>query len=293
MEGEDQSEPRIDSNRLDAYYHCDLSQIPWLHGADNVDRLRRGIQEGGIVEMNIRRGANGKIVLGHDADKESSLTQEEAFDEISGKKVGVKLDHKEKAAVESSLRFTKEAIEGGKLIGPVILHADVYRGPGTLLEDAGLPIDHFVSQAVDFFPIERFPQVLLSVGGSTEVNENGTPLENSQYSLANFEETLRDIRIAGWKRPVNVSVRTAYLVQSGEAILTFLKNHEDDDPRVTLYLWNSGPLLPEDINLIAEHLHPNVYFIDFFDSVTSEPLPIAPELISDRPYTMTSYSVEA
>ncbi len=260
----------IDASRLDKYYGCNLSQIRCFHGANNAARLSRGISGADIIEMDVRL-EGGELVLKHDVDGESTLTLQGAVDEMSGKKVGVKLDIKEDEVVESTFRLIKEAIDKGQLIAPVILHADVFSGPGASLEDTGLSIDRFVALATEIFPVKEFPQILLSVGGRTELDENDRPIEDEQYVQKDFEQILQTSEGIGWRGGVTVSVRAAYLVQSGEVILAFLEQYKDDC-RKTLNLWNNEPVTEETIEWITKNLDLNVYFNDLIDLVIQDPL---------------------
>jgi len=260
----------IDASRLGKYYGCNLSQIRYLHGVNNTARLSRGISGADIVEMDVRF-EGGELVLKHDVDGESTLTLQGAVDEMSGKKVGIKLDIKEDKAVEPIFKLIIEAINKRQLVDLVILNADVFSGPGASPENTGLSIDCFVSLATEIFPVKKFPQILLSVGGITKLDENDKPIKDEQYFQKDFEQILQIIEEVGWKGGVTIPIRAAYLVQSGKEILAFLKKYKDDS-RITLNLWNNEPVTKKTIEWIIKNLDPNVYFNDLIDSVTQDPL---------------------
>jgi hypothetical protein len=214
-----------------------IGDIKWAHAVNSIKYLERVINNPSVdfLEVDVSLSNNLQPIAAH-YENESDITIEYLLNYIKYSNKGLKLDFKDKGAVEPCLVLLKSA----ELKQPVILNADI-------LSVKGAPAADFVPESFIQDCLQEYPKGLMSLGWRTNID--------STYQAVDISNILA----ACQKLPaVTFPVRVSALVRSWGNVQKLLQKDG-----YSLSLWNSEPLNQELKEWVKERTNKNRCFYDF------------------------------
>jgi hypothetical protein len=238
------------THEIVSYFHKEFpAHLSWAHACNTKSKISAALESNtDFLEVDIRMNEKtGKPGLAHNQTDTFELSIEQLLQILANRHKGLKLDFKELAAVEPTLRLVAEHIS---TLGPLIINADVLPGPGA--HKRGLPFNEVCHLAKNLLP-----SGLLSVGWVTQV------IANSRYTEAHVQEMLDVLLQTGWQGDVTFPVRAHYVPSSWNTLEKILKK-----PGYTLTIWNNEPVPSDLLQWITNNVPPEKAFVDVYDVET-------------------------
>ncbi|GMR19074.1 MAG: hypothetical protein BMS9Abin34_200 [Patescibacteria group bacterium] len=246
-------------SRLLDFFNVDRPwDVTWAHRVNSRAELEKYCAsdvmmiEGDILVS----GGAGKLFMSHSAPDQKDLALEEWLRRILEAGKGVKLDFKrlrsdqENPLVIEPYFKVLERVWDPRV--PIILNADVIQGPnGDRSEHVPLDPHEFI-ELYDEYRRRCNPDVILSLGWTTEYTEKG------RYTSGMIEEMLEVDSLHGGQ--VTFAVRASFVRNSWGRVRRLL-----NDPRHTLTVWETKGASPELLSWMKRMLNPKKVFYDMAD----------------------------
>jgi hypothetical protein len=222
-----------------------LGNVTWSHAVNSVEKLGRFVDNPAtmFIESDIRLSPTQKLtaVAVHPPETVSNLTFEQLIGTMRHSRKGLKLDFKDPEILERCLKM----LQADPLNQPVLLNADILRGPGA-------NISKFSAAGFLAYCAEYYPQGILSIGWTTTADPKNS------YTKENVDEMLA---LCGHLDEVTFPVRACLLPNSWPELQRLLVAK----PGYTLTIWNNEPVDNQLRDWIRANTNPAKTFYDFID----------------------------
>lgn len=198
------------SNPMLKYFDTeDGADITWAHAVNSKKKLDAALRDENVMMLEadvIMDPVNNIPIMAHPPDNTSDLTLKlfvnTVLDQSEDQKKGIKLDFKETQVLNASKEILQEALKGREKIPPIILNADILRGPNT---DVNSTVDVDGEQFLNTF--DSLKQAVLSPGWTTDyIGKNSTG-----YSRNNTDEMVSLLKQSAVDQHITFPVRASLI----------------------------------------------------------------------------------
>lgn len=224
-------------NTLLKYFELqDGADLTWAHAVNSKKKLHDALDNEDVMMLEadviVDPSDNSTPIMAHPPKNSSNLTLEEFLTEIlkhSGDtKKGIKLDFKETRALEPSVALLEEALKDEQDIPPIILNADILKGPNTE-ENSTATVD-----ADEFLKVcGRFKRAMLSPGWTTAfIGKNSTG-----YTANDTSSMVSLLKQSAVSQEINFPVRASLVALNPKPMHLLLGQFQN---KGTLTVWTSS-----------------------------------------------------